>query len=138
MEDRGEEFRHAPWTSHSSGDPHVVGTRQTGESGVVDEVPPSAQRDSLNLTVDIGFEFGRAMAILGCKSDRPVIPRPGADLLTAFEELGADAELIWIIASFGCTHSQEQTLAALRQWNNRSRPSDLFIPSDTAGNPSVA
>jgi hypothetical protein len=84
----------------------------------------TAGRKSLELAVDLGFELGCAMAILGFMGDGPVVPRPGAELVSLFEHLGADAELIWIVASFGVTQDDEQTLAALRQWNHRNRPGD--------------
>jgi hypothetical protein len=89
---------------------------------VSDAVQPIVQQEALDLAADLGFELGSAMAILGSKGDRSVITRPGAELLSVFEELGADAELIWIVASFGDTRNEEQTLAALRQWNDRNRP----------------
>ena len=74
-----------------------------------------------DVTVDIGFELGRAAAVLAADDRRAILPRPGAQLISLFEDLGADAELIWILASFGHTLSDRAVLAALSQWNERRR-----------------
>jgi hypothetical protein len=75
-----------------------------------------------DLIVDIGYELGRAAAILAVDDQRTIVPRPGPDLISLFEDLGADAELIWILASFGHTLSDREVLVALCRWNERRKP----------------
>jgi hypothetical protein len=76
-----------------------------------------------DLIVEIGYELGRAAAILAPDDQRTIAPRPGYDLISLFEDLGADAELIWILASFRDTLSDQEVLVALCRWNERRKPS---------------
>jgi hypothetical protein len=92
------------------------------DPGDVQDFKREALDEPAHLETDIGFELGRAVAVLDPHRRWPAIPRTRAEMLAMFQDLAADAELIWVVACYGDhTLTDEEVLSSLRRWNDRHR-----------------